>query len=166
MSGAQAFGAVQGEAFMVMEYRCEPQTQRFGTIDRPSCGRSEWIWNSRDGVTPMFIGCRFCPGEAHHVNWPRDRYAPDHVPQLGDRIFVDLDPERALEKRKAFVDTWWDHADMPMRDHPFLGPLGKEGAAVELAKEDIASFAPHTPDLIEVTDAVLLWLRNSKEARS
>lgn len=161
-SGAQVHGHVQGEAFMVMEYRCNPPTQRFGTIERPHCGHSEWIWNSRDGITPYVVGCRFCPGEAHHVNWPRDRYVPDHVPMVGDRIFVDLNAERALQKRRAFVDKWWDEPLLPMRDHPTLGPLGKAGAAMNLAQADVESFAPHTPDLIEVTDAVLVWLEANR----
>lgn len=151
-AGAQLHGHVQGEAFMLMQYECSPSdTSRFGgPPPKPACGNVEIVWNSRDGVTPYVIDCRHCGGQARHVRWHADLYAPDHRPAVGERVFVDLNPERALEKRKVFVERWWDDPQMPMREHPHLGPMGKDGAAAELAAADVASFAPHTPDLVTV----------------
>lgn len=145
------------EAFCHMLYRADDGSEE------------EWIWNSRDGVTPFVVTLR-SGKPARHVEWNRDRYDPEHVPQPGERIFVDLVPEKAIERRRAFVERWWDDPAMPMREHLFLGPMGKEGAARELALCDLdpsRGFADETcdslglprsteqtatPDLIEVPD--------------
>ena len=66
------------EAFCLMQYICE------------RCFGSEILWNSRDGVTPFIIHCRMCGGAMKHENWKSDRYAPDHVPFPGQRIFIDM----------------------------------------------------------------------------
>ena len=125
------------EAFCLMQYQADDGTE------------VEWIWNSRDGVTPFVITLR-SGKSARHVDWSGDIYAPDHRPQPGDRIFVDLIPERAIERRRAFVDRWWDDPEMPMSQHSFLGPLGKEGAARHLALADLGEEFSCAPDLIEV----------------
>ena len=82
-----------GEAFHRMLYRCE---------DRGGCGFEEWIWNSRDGVTPFCIDCRRCGKDANHVEWTRDEYRPDYTPQPGERFFRDGTPEeaRAIFRRR------------------------------------------------------------------
>lgn len=157
MAGANA----HGEAYMLMTYRCDGMAGGLAAAagrERRGCGASEVVWNSRDGVTPFMIGCRHCGGEAKHVDWQGDVYAPNHQPELGDRIFVDLDPELALPNRRDYVLEWWDHPDAPMREHPMLGPLGIEGAAARLAEADVQQYGGGTPHLIEVTDAVLDWL--------
>lgn len=125
------------EAFRLMRYQADDGTE------------DEWIWNSRDGVTPFIVTLR-SGKSARHVNWAGDIYNPDHRPKPGDRIFVDLTPERAIEKRRVFVDLWWDNPKMPMRDHAFLGPMGKEGAARHLALQDLGDEFSRSPDLIEV----------------
>ena len=71
------------EAFCLMLYECE------------RCGRSETLWNSRDGVTPFIIRCRHCNGEARHINWFMDECKPNHKPKPGQRIFVDMTKEKA-----------------------------------------------------------------------
>lgn len=145
-----------GEAFRLMHYRSDDGTE------------DEWIWNSRDGVTPFVITLR-SGKEAKHINWQDDPYVPDYVPQPGERIFVDLAPASAIAKRRVFVDRWWDDPEMPMSEHPFLGPMGKDGAARELALGDLdpsrgfsndtcdslglprSMERSGTPDLVEVT---------------
>lgn len=64
-----------GEAFMVMEYECD------------TCKTVEKIWNSRNGVTPFMIGCRYCDGISKHKNWNKDIFNPSYQPQPGERIF-------------------------------------------------------------------------------
>lgn len=75
------------EAFNLMTYTCRDE----------SCGKEEVIWNSRDGVTPMFVGCIFCKGSlARHTG--RDIYAPDHKPKSGERIFYDQKGEPSIKE--------------------------------------------------------------------
>lgn len=123
-----------GEGFKIMTYRCKQG------------GHSESIWNSRNGVTPFMVGCRQCPGIMEHVEWHNDIYAPDFKPPAGMRIFVILTIERALEKRRRYVERHWDHPEYPMSERWKT----KEAAIEELAKGDIESFAPCTPDVVEV----------------
>jgi hypothetical protein len=72
-------GHRHGEAFCRMKYRCN------------DCGRVEWLWNSRDGVTPFGISCAFCRGTAgmYHVDWQEDEFRPDYTPVAGERFFRD-----------------------------------------------------------------------------
>lgn len=72
------------EAFCLMQYRCR-------------CGHHEVIWNSRDGVTPFSMVCPSC-GEPDmcHINFGADRFAPDHKPHFGQRMWVTMTQERAL----------------------------------------------------------------------
>lgn len=124
------------EAFCLMLYR-------------DSAGNEEWIWNSRDGVTPYGITSR--QGlDAVHVEWNRDRCLPGHRPRRGDRVFVDLTIERAREHRRAFVDHWWYR--------PGFGTqlceryASKQAAIDDLAQADMEFGGGRTPDLIEITE--------------
>jgi hypothetical protein len=77
-------GHLHAEAFCLMAYAC-------------SCGHRETIWNSRDGVTAFSLGCpSCCSGYLRHVNFAGDRYAPDHKPYVGQRVWVSLTKERSL----------------------------------------------------------------------
>lgn len=77
--GGAERGGVMGhaEAFKLMLYRCQV------------CNVGEWIWNSRDGVTPFGIDCRRCGEDALHSDWHRDVYAPTYRPKPGERYFRD-----------------------------------------------------------------------------
>lgn len=79
------------EAFCLMIYRCNV------------CGRVEKLWNSRDGVTPFIIGCRFCGGEAMHIMWNSDMCVPDYEPHPRQRIFVDMTKEKATEIAEKII---------------------------------------------------------------
>lgn len=79
-------GGLHAEAFCLMDYRCR------------SCGAVEKLWNSRDGVTPFSIPCRsvLCNVSSGHMGNPmvhtnmrKDEYAPEHVPERGQRVFID-----------------------------------------------------------------------------
>lgn len=73
------------EAFCLMQYACR------------DCGHREVFWNSRDGVTPFCTACPSC-GESSlgHVNFHADRYAPDHKPHKGQRIWLSMTKDRAM----------------------------------------------------------------------
>lgn len=86
---------LHAEAFALMWYRC----------DCSGCYHSERIWNARDGVTPAATACPSCgrPTLAH-VAWDLDRYAPDHLPHHGQRMWIDMTRERAEEIARARLE--------------------------------------------------------------
>jgi hypothetical protein len=110
-------------------------------------GRRELLWNSRDGVTPYVVATRDGKGEMHHVEWSRDRYAPDHVPEVGDRIFVDLTRDLAAERATVYVEKHWGNKEM-----------NGVRASFSSKEEAIAQFADAwygeggQPALVEVTE--------------
>jgi len=53
------------------------------------------IWNSRDGVTPFCFISKEFGIELVHVNWERDVYDPNYVPQPGDLIWRNYTEEEA-----------------------------------------------------------------------
>ena len=79
------------DAFKIMEYRCD------------KCNASEFIWNSRNNVSPFTVRCRICDGSASHVNWSRDQFRPDFKPSKGMRYFADFTIERAHEVAEQFI---------------------------------------------------------------
>lgn len=50
--------------------------------------KEEWLWNSRDGVTPFVIPSADGSVRMKHVDFFRDVRAPFHVPPEGSRVFV------------------------------------------------------------------------------
>jgi hypothetical protein len=113
-------------------------------------GKVEVVWNSRDGVTPFVI---FSPegNESRHVSWSADRYEPGHVPQVGDRIFVDLTMERCRKIYREWIEKEWDSTRKE-------SPRFKERYA---SKEDAIEKLATTmfddgkqPDIIEVTEEI------------
>lgn len=94
------------EAFSLMLYRCELNAQTSAIrqavaeakgeeLGPVGCGKEEWLWNSRDGVTPFGIACD-CGETMFHVDWSRDTYAPNFKPLKGQRIFANGTREEAL----------------------------------------------------------------------
>lgn len=134
-AGAPSYQAA--EAFCLMRYR--------DTVT----GEVELIWNSRDGVTPFIVHSRR-ENESQHVDWRSDRRVPFHVPQVGDRIFVDLTEEQARPLAEAYVEKHWDGADYPMSEaYP-----SKEQAVEFFVTSWVSEWGGHAPHLIEVSFAV------------
>ena len=142
----QQAGHTHAEAFCRMQYRDEVT------------GEIEWIWNSRDGVTPFSIPSRQ-GNEARHVSWHEDRYLPHFVPQVGSRIFVDMTEGRAREINQKNVERWWAENAAGIRTR-----YESEAAAVEALmsgwghrwtdESGVEHFHPG-PDVVEVTREVL-----------
>lgn len=126
-----------GEAFCLMEYRCEKEP-----IHR------EIIWNSRDGVTPFLVGCRLCKSLMQHVNWQSDKPEPTYLPHVGQRMFVDLSEERALKLAQQQVESLWEHPEYPMKSEF----ENKQQAILTLVKEYLSKKGQ--PDAIVVTDEI------------
>lgn len=124
---------IYGEAFMIMQY----------TSDN---GESDYIWNSRDGITPFIIATRDGTSKMRHVNFHQDVYAPDHTPIVGDRIFVNTTMDVAKQYALEYVSEYWAHPEYPM------------SAMFDNRDEAVTYFTHHLygdgtqPDLITVTE--------------
>src|ERR1700761_2044409 len=79
-----ADGCKSAEAFCMMLYRCR------------DCRKTLRIWNSRDGVTPFFMSCRFCGGTHMSHDLTNDIYMPNYKPQKGDYLWKSFTKERAV----------------------------------------------------------------------
>jgi hypothetical protein len=118
---------------------------------RDTAGNEEWIWNSRDGVTPFVVASR--QGfESTHVDWQRDTYWPDYVPEIGERIFVTTTPERARERAESWYDRFATHTAWGSE---FLQRYPEREKAISNKAQEILDYmAPCSPDLIVVTAEV------------
>lgn len=67
----------------------------------------EYLWNSRDGVTPFIITAKDGKTQLSHTNWKQDERRPNHKPMPGDRIFVDLTEEQFKAYRGHQWDLWY-----------------------------------------------------------
>lgn len=145
------------EAFCLMQYRDDVT------------GEVEIIWNSRDGVTAF--GCTSRLGNPMtHINWGRDICQPDFIPNIGDRIWVDLTLEAAREIKTKLVEQLWEE---PFRDEQ--GNVvcqamkenyeTKEEAIEELAKHAMDYGGGGAPMLVEVTEEMQKDLRSQREDR-
>jgi len=138
------------EAFCLMKYQSDD-----GEV-------IELIWNSRDGVTPFVISARDGSRQMTHVDWQLDESRPHHVPQLGDRIFIDHTEETAQKEAEQYVERWWNSEQIPMKEHPVFKPLGKDGSIHKFTKDWIG-----TVTVVEVDAAMLLklWPKLEKEEK-
>ncbi len=82
------------EAFNMMKYASDDRTV------------VEFIWNSRDGVTPFMVMSQDGKTQLTHVDWRGDirMLKPDLKP--GQRIFVDMTPARAAYWAKERMDCF------------------------------------------------------------
>jgi hypothetical protein len=141
MSGPNAHGHESHDAFLLMRYE-------------GAAGRREWVWNSRDGVTPFCIPSADGKADLHHGNWHLDRYEPFYVPPIGSRVFVDLTEEAARPRAIEYVERHWDRGELQMRHHPVFEPLGKDGAIEHMVRKWVADWGGHAPFLAVVTPAL------------
>jgi hypothetical protein len=112
-----------GEAFALMKYETK------------GGAHVEWLWNSRDGVTPFGIEAHpeYCSQvklelihgdfldegskeyqedyllavEMHHTDFWLDRCLPFYRPSNGERVFVDFSEPRARAHYVGFVEQNW-----------------------------------------------------------
>lgn len=138
---------LHGEAFMLMNYESKDGKTK------------EVLWNSRDGVTPFCLGS--VDGvEMSHVEWQSDKRLPLHTPKVGSRMFIDCTKDRLLEGKRATVEEYWEaEGELRMKDHPQLGPLGKEGAALSLAYSE---WQDGQPDVVVVTKEIVFKLERKR----
>jgi hypothetical protein len=127
------------EAFALMWYGCE-------------CGHRERIWNSRDGVTPFSMGCPSCGGDLRHVEWNRDQRAENHQPHYGQRVWIDLTPEKAHDYATRRVDS------MHRAGHPYPPDMTRDQLIESVAKGMLETGGGGQPDGVVVgTSSVAEW---------
>jgi len=139
------------EAFKLMKYA----SKKTGPGPDPIV---EYIWNSRDGVTPFVVASRLHNGdfvEMQHAEWMNDVYHPyyPHVGlKVGDRIFADMTVERGREIARRQIDLM--HSTMPSTN--VETPEEIELLISDMVKEwmDIGD-----PIVVTVDEAVLARLR-------
>jgi hypothetical protein len=128
-----------------------PDAYLFMRYEGPG-GRREWIWNSRDGITPFCVGSADGQVTLQHANWHLDQYRPSFVPPVGSRIFVDITEELARPLAEAYVAKGWEDAQYPMRD---AGLWPDRAAAVEhFVKSWVSDWGGHSPHVVVVTPAL------------
>lgn len=126
-------GYLHKEAYCLMKYASRDGSE------------VEWIWNSRDGVTPFGIHSR-SGAEMSHVQWQFDIRIPNYQPLPGERIFVDMTDGQADLMARSNVAAWWDHDEYPMRDaYP-----DQETAIAALAKDYLGD--GDRPSLIDAAE--------------
>lgn len=91
-------------------------------------GLVEWIWNSRDGVTPFTMVGKDGT-KATHVDFWEDMYCPNYVPAVGTRI-------------------WADRPDFDPTKHQFNLQIVEVDQVLHNMFRHQASFTPWRPDLI------------------
>ncbi len=133
-----------GEAFCHMRYLADDGSEELS------------VWNSRDGVAPFVIGLPSGKG-ATHVDWHQDRFDPTHVPAVGDWIFVDLTPQRALQAAQRNAQRFWDDPTLPARQ--------SFDSVEDLADMLAASYLEPRggPDLVQVTEELRAQLLRARE---
>ena len=138
----QLHGHVHGEAFCHM---------RYANADR-SLTRS--VWNSRDGVTPFGFTDPETSEAMTHVDWGGDRYDPRYAPRVGDFVWVDLHPEKAMQKAYERVEFFWDHADYPLRENG----MTKDEAARMFFEEFTTRLDPETMERVPMAQPdLIIW---------
>jgi hypothetical protein len=120
------------EAFCLMKYATDDGSE------------VEWLWNSRDGVTPFIIRSR-TGNEMHHVDFALDRCLPNYQPLATERMFIDLTTERAEAFARRRIERYWTDPEYPM-SQTFES---EEQALSELVK---GMLRPGAPDIIEARD--------------
>jgi hypothetical protein len=120
-----------GEAYHLMEYVHE------------ATGDVEWLWNSRDGVTPFIIRGEL-GAELVHKHWNRDVTIPHFVPPVGMRVFIDMTKEALREYKRRFVEKYKE--DM-LANESFKGKTDEE--MVEMLVE--GEWQKGMPDVVVVT---------------
>lgn len=142
------------EAFCLLRYETEDGAE------------VELLWNSRDGVTPPVINSR--EGAEMRLVGPHE-YAPDHTPEVGDRIFVDLTPQRARVLAAQFIEKMLDPNLKPLMGMSGREMLesaygSREEAVADTANKALADNDGHTPDILVVTHGYIEELLEMRAA--
>lgn len=105
-------------------------------------------WNSRDGVTPFVI--RHNGIERVHRLFDHDVFAPEHIPDIGQLVFVDLTYQIAQALADEYMKGNWE----AMRAEPRFADLGYDGTRREVVTRYINDADRGAPYYLEATEAL------------
>lgn len=114
------------------------------------CGHRERIWNSRTDGVPFTTDCPSCGNSTlQHLNVGRDLVAPNHRPNDGQRVFVDMTRDQA----EVIVARLFRRMKLNI-DHPQFGPTVDKllantsgGRPMLSVAGDVAWYAPHIAEV-------------------
>ena len=98
----------------------------------------ERFWNSRDGVTPFGTLCPSC-GQLtlQHAFFGSDKYAPDHKPPPGQKVWIDMTRERAehfiRERIKAYKLRGHDASPLEANFNHHVDGMFEHGTPPDMA---------------------------------
>jgi len=148
-TGAQKKGYNHVEAFCLMRYQ-DKVTKEIKVI-----------WNSRDGVTPFGVTSKD-GNESFHVEWEQDRCVPDHVPEVGSNIFIDLTRKKYLEYQREVVERYWEDDENSIQSSPQYKGMTKEEVAILFTAN---GWQEGMPDTVEVTPEMHAEFKESEALR-
>jgi hypothetical protein len=106
-------------------------------------GSEVWyFWNSRDGVTPFTCSSPQSGKGLTHKDWGADGRVPDHLPRVGDFIWVDMSRERMCELAERMADEGPLRADDNRYD--------RDGWVQVFMR----NFSEGEPDLVQATEEI------------
>jgi len=125
----------------------------------------EMIWNSRDGVTPFMVHSE--DGRTmEHVEWRSDQYAPEWVPPLGSRIFVDATLERCVEWSRDWLRRYEKDPNFQSMLREVYPNKSHDEIARQRGEEMLTEHGEPPPDVLVVTEGVLAWLNQHRGSKA
>ena len=77
-------------------------------------GESAVVWNARNGVVPFGFTHPYTGTELIHKAWADDIINRDHVPEVGDLIWVNLIESVARQNVTERVESMWNDSENPV----------------------------------------------------
>lgn len=142
------------EAFRLMQYQEE---------NNPN-SPIEWLWNSRDGVTPFTVCARDGDALMDHINRQDDIFAIQYVPNIGQRVFIDLTEEVAYSYLRKCIDRWWTSTAKTGMEFR-LRYTTREGAFAALLSSALGDVERRQPDVVVVDAPMQRRFVEQREAR-
>lgn len=113
---------------------------------------NEMIWNSRDGVTPFVVRSEDGEHELRHKIWRGEPVAPQHVPNVGDRIFVDATIEDIVPGVARRLESYVDEdgtIDPELAQH--YPKKSFHQIVTEISQDELTEHGVPPPHLVAVT---------------
>jgi hypothetical protein len=127
---------------------------RFVTYRADNRHTDEVIWNSRDGLVLNTVTLRDGSTATRRI-WRVERSeqsepcVPDHRPAFGDRIFIDLTVDRAIELAFWQAEKWWSGPPSAYIRERFASQGGLQAVMELLFVQEAMSGAP---EVVVVTE--------------
>lgn len=109
----------------------------------------ELIWNSRDGIAPLYVPSQQTDESLARVDRPGDIGVRNHVPQVGERIIVTLTEQRARVLAAQHLEKMWEYESS--REYYQHQYASREEALAAIGTGMLRDCSGNAPDVITVT---------------